>query len=331
LAKKKFVDIAISFKDIELTNFTPYSSKYLGYKIEKGKLLLDLDYQIDGDTLKSENKVLFDNFELGEKVESEYATSLPVGLAISLLKNADGQIDLDLPVTGQLNDPEFKFGSVIFSILSNLIVKVVTSPFAVIGAMFGGGEELGYVDFGYGEDKVNEADFEKLAKLTRILKEKPSINLEIQGSYDKLRDAEGLRARGFNDLVKAEKLKEMVADGKNVETLDDVVLEDEDMQEYIEKAYEEALFPKPRDDDGDEKELLPEEKKKLLITNIEINPNDLRLLAMERSENIKGYFITTGEIERERIFLLEPDGNENSENSDATGTTGASKAKFSLK
>ncbi|MCD4719306.1 MAG: DUF748 domain-containing protein, partial [Desulfobacula sp.] len=192
LAKKKFADIDISYKDIELTNFTPYSSRYLGYKIEKGKLILDLEYMIDGNKLKSENRVRFDNFTLGERVESEDATSLPVSLAISLLKNRDGQIDLDLPVTGELDDPEFKVGSIIFKMITNLIFKVVTSPFSILSSMFGGGEDLGFVDFQYGETKMDESNYGKIDTLAQILQEKSSVNLEIQGVYDKLRDAEGL-------------------------------------------------------------------------------------------------------------------------------------------
>ena len=325
LSQKKFADIDISFKDIELTKFTPYSSKYLGYKIEKGKLILDLEYMIDGNKLTSENRVRFDNFTLGERVKSEHATSLPVGLAISLLKNRDGQIDLDLPVTGELNDPEFKIGSIIFKMVANLIFKVVTSPFSIIGSMFGGGEELGYVEFEYGEIKIAQSNYEKIDKLAQILQEKASINLEIQGIYNKLRDAEGLRMKGFKDLIKAEKLKEMIASGSAVGTLEEVIVAPEDMELYIHTAYAQAQFPKPRDESGIEKEVDVEEKKKLLITNINIGEDDLRLLAMNRSENVKAYLISTEKVAKERIFLLEPRQN------DGSNTERTSKVKFLLK
>ncbi len=325
LAQEKFADIDISFKDIELTKFTPYSLKYLGYKIEKGKLILDLEYMIDGNNLKSENRVRLDNFELGERVDSKDATSLPVGLAISLLKNSNGQIDLDLPVTGELDDPEFRVGSIIFQMITNLILKVVTSPFSVIGSMFGGGKELSYVDFKYGEVKIEDSDYEKIDKLVQILQEKPSINLEIQGGYDKLRDSEALRMNGFKDLIKAAKLKDMMAAGSVAATLEEVVIELKDMEYYIDNVYIEAQFPKPRDESGIEKELDIEEKTKLLITNINIGEDDLRLLAMNRSENIKAYLLSTGKVEKERIFLLEPS------ESDGSNTERNSKVKFSLK
>lgn len=319
LAQKKFADIHISFKDIELANFTPYSSKYLGYKVEKGKLILDLQYNIDGNTLKSENRVRFDNFELGEKVTSENATSMPVGLAIALLKNREGQIDLDLPVKGDLNDPEFKIGSIIFKMIGNLILKVVTSPFSILGSMFGGGEELGFVEFQYGEIKIDETNYDKIDKLAQILQEKPSIKLEIQGGYDKLKDAEVLRMKGFEELIRTEKLKEKPASGK------EAVLTEGEVERYIDNAYAKAEFPKPRDDAGAEKTLGIEEKKKLLITNISIDENDLRLLAMDRAENIKSYLLSTGKVEKQRIFLIEPIENKDSK------TEQTSKVTFLLK
>ncbi|MBU8909861.1 MAG: DUF748 domain-containing protein [Desulfobacterales bacterium] len=325
LAENKFADINISYKDIELTNFTPYSSKYLGYKIEKGKLILDLEYMIDGNKLTSENRVRFDNFELGERVDSEHATSLPVGLAISLLKNRDGQIDLNLPVTGELDDPEFRIGAIVFKMISNLILKVVTSPFSIIGSMFGGGEDLGFVDFQYGEMKIDESNYGKIDTLAQILQEKSSIRLEIESVYDKLRDFEALRIKGFEDLIKATKLKEMILLGSSAATLKDVVIEKEERQLYIHTAYAQAQFPKPRDDAGVEKELDVEEKKKLLITNINIGKDDLRLLAMNRSENIKAYLLSTGKIEKERVFLLEPN------ESDGSDTQRTSKVNFLLK
>lgn len=325
LAQKKFADIDVSFKDIELIKFTPYSSKFLGYKIEKGKLLLDLEYNIDDKKLKSENRIRFDNFELGEKTNSESATSLPVGLAISLLKNPDGQINLDLPVTGELDDPEFKIGSIIFKMLANLVIKVVASPFSIIGSLFGGGEELSFVDFEYGDGEIKNKNYEKIDKLVQILHQKPSINLEIEGGFHKLGDAEGIRMKGFKDLIKAVKLKDILAQGSTAATLEDVDIKEEEVPFYIDKAYRQAQFPKPRDEAGKEKEIDIEEKRKLLITNININENDLRLLAMIRSEKIKAYILSTGKVEKERIFLLEPKEN------DSSNTDGKSRVKFLLR
>ncbi len=308
LAEKKFAEIGVSFKNIELSNFTPYSSKYLGYKIDKGKLILDLKYTIDGNTLKSENRARFDNFELGEKVDSEHATSLPVSLAISLLKNRNGQIDLDIPVEGKLDDPEFKIGPIILKMIGNMILKVITSPFSIIGSLFGGGgEELGFAEFEFGDEAIKESDYGKMGKLADILKEKPSVKLEIQGVYNPTRDADGIRAKRFDNLLKEEKSKKTwysLPFSKTPEK--SAPLTAEEREKYIEKAYDKAEFPKPRDEKGIKKTLDLEEKKKLLITHIHVDENDLRELAMTRAENIKTYLLSTGKVEKERIFLIEP-------------------------
>ena len=321
LADRTFADIDITFNDIELSHFTPYSSKYLGYKIEKGKLILDLEYKIDGMKLVSENRVRFDNFTLGDRVQSEHATSLPVGLAVSLLKNRDGQIDLDLPITGELDDPEFKIGSVVIKMLTNLILKVVTSPFAVIGSMFGGGEDLGYAAYEFGERHLRGVTSKKLDTLAQALKEKPSVRLEIQGSYDPVEDARALKLKAYEDLLKARKLKQMAAQGRDPGRLEDIVILDDERTFLVLSVYEDAAFPKPRDETGVEKTLIPSEKEKLLITNIRITDDDLRLLAMDRSKAVKAYLVSNGGIESKRIFLLEPKASENSEARDNARVT----------
>ncbi|MCX8012547.1 MAG: DUF748 domain-containing protein, partial [Desulfobacterota bacterium] len=150
-----FVDLTAKFRGLDLSPFTPYSGKYLGYTIEKGKLSLDVKYLIVKKKLDSQNRIFFDQFTLGEKVESEDAVKLPVKLAISLLKDRHGKIDLDIPVSGNLDDPEFNVWKIIIKILKNLIAKAATSPFALLGKMFGGGEELSYIEFDYGSARVN--------------------------------------------------------------------------------------------------------------------------------------------------------------------------------
>jgi len=313
LAKKKYADIDISFKDIELTNFTPYSAKYLGYKIEKGKLILDLHYTIDGEKLRSANKVRFDNFTLGEAVASEHATSLPVGLAVSLLKNRSGQIDLDLPVTGELDDPEFKIGSIVLKMITNLIMKVVTSPFAIVGSMFGGDEDLGFVEYSHGLAELDEANLEKLDTLGQILVEKPGVKLEIQGGYHLVKDTQTLKRMAFEELLKAQKLKQLIASGVDANNLEDITVLAEEEAVYVQAAFDQAQFPMPRDASGAVKQLELDEKKKLLITNINIGNDELRLLAMRRSESVKDYLISTAGVDRERIFLIEPRANEEAE------------------
>ena len=145
-----FVDLKISFKDIELSPVTPYTSTFLGYTVEKGKLYLDLKYRIDKKVLESENRIFVDQFTFGEKVESEKATKLPVKLGLALLKDRKGEIHLDVPVTGRTDDPKFSIWKLVFQVLQNLLVKAVTSPFSLLSSMFGGGQDFSAIQFGYG-------------------------------------------------------------------------------------------------------------------------------------------------------------------------------------
>ena len=156
-----FVDIKARIKDLDLSPTTPYSGKYAGYTIEKGKLSFDLKYLIVKRKLDSQNNIFIDQFTFGDKVESPQATKLPVKLAVALLKDRKGEIKLDLPVTGSLDDPKFSVWGVILKILVNLISKAATSPFSLLGAAFGGGEELSYVEFDYGSTAITEPNAKK--------------------------------------------------------------------------------------------------------------------------------------------------------------------------
>jgi len=306
LTQKQFLDLNISFKDIELTRFSPYSAKYIGYEIEKGKLVLDLNYQIDGNALEANNRFFLDQFTLGEKVDSEDATSLPVALAISLLKNSEGQIDLDVPITGNLDDPEFRFSVAFLKILGNLIMKVVTSPFKALGAVFGGGEELGFVNFEYGSDAIPENQIQKINKLIEILEKKKELNLEIKGTYDRIADGGALRKKEYDTFIKSEKLKKISTKGTPELSPEKVTLLPEERESAVLRAYELSDFPKPREEDGKEKQISIEEKEKLLLTHVDINERHLEELAITRAENIKHYIQSTAKVAPERIFLLNP-------------------------
>jgi len=189
--------------------------------------------------------------------------------------------------------------------IGNMILKVITSPFSILGSLFGGGEELSFAEFEFGEDQIKESEHEKIDKLAEILKEKPSIKLEIQGVYNPVRDGEGIREKRFEDLLKEERSKQAWYSLSSPKAVTEP-LTPEEKEKYIEKVYDRAEFPKPRDEKGGKKKLDLEEKKKLLITHIILDENDLRSLALKRAENTKAYILSSGKVEKERIFLLEP-------------------------
>jgi hypothetical protein len=204
-----FVDLKIDFKDMDLSSLTPYSGRYAGYTIEKGKLSLSLKYLIVNRKLDASNNVFLDQFTFGDAVESPDATKLPVRLAIALLKNRKGEIALDLPLSGSLDDPQFSLGRVIIKIIVNLLAKAATSPFALLGAVFGGGEELTYLEFNYGTETPDGPGEAKLMTLVKALHERPSLRLEIAGHADKEKDREALRQALFDRKVRSQKLKDI--------------------------------------------------------------------------------------------------------------------------
>jgi len=144
-----------------MNQVTPYTSRYLGYPITKGKLNFNVSYLVDKRKLTAENKVFFDQLTFGEKVESPEAIKAPVTLAVSLLTDRNGQINLDIPLSGSLDDPKFKIWPIVWQILVNLITKAVTAPFSLLSSLTGGGEEMSYVEFDYGSAALSEAASKK--------------------------------------------------------------------------------------------------------------------------------------------------------------------------
>ena len=184
LAVAVYTDIKMSFKGLELTTITPYSGRFAGYKIDKGKLSVDLIYKIDQRKLDAEQHIVIDQLQLGEAVDSPDAVHLPLKLAVALLKDRNGVIDLPLPITGSLDDPQFKVGPIIWHAVLNLLEKAVVSPFAAIGHLFGGhGEELKYIDFAAGSADLDDQSKEKLSSLSKALEEHNQLQLDVPIVY----------------------------------------------------------------------------------------------------------------------------------------------------
>lgn len=193
LGATEYTDLKAIFRNLEMKNLTPYSGKFAGRKIESGKLSLDLEYKIVARKLKGENQVIIDNLTLGERVDSKDATSLPLDLAIALLSDSKGVIDLGLPVQGSLDDPQFSFGGLVWKTIVNVLTKIATAPFRALGALLGGsGEEFESVIFEPGEARLLPPEREKLAKLAKALEQRPQLKLAIEGRFDKERDREAL-------------------------------------------------------------------------------------------------------------------------------------------
>jgi len=306
LAENLFVDLMVDFRDMDLSPLSPYSGRFAGYGVQKGKLTLSLKYHIENKKLDAENKVFLDQFPFGAAVDSPDATKLPVRLAVALLKDRKGEIHLDLPVTGQIDDPKFSVWGIVLKIIVNLLVKAATSPFALLGAIFGGGEELSYLEFDPGTTALPRTAEAKIGSLTKVLVERPGLQLEIEGHVDVEKDSEGWRRLLFRRKVAARKVRDLVRSGQAAPPLDNVQVDAAEYPKYLAQAYREEKFPKPRNILGMAKDLPVAEMEKLMLTHMPVTNDDLRQIALERASNVKERLIRTGKVEPGRSFLVEP-------------------------
>ena len=307
LAKDLFLDIKASAHDIELAPLTPYAAKYAGYGIEKGKLSMKVAYKLENRKLTAQNNVILNQLTFGAKVDSPTATKLPVLFATSLLKDRNGVIDIDLPISGSIDDPQFSVGGIIVRVILNLIIKVVTSPFALLGSLFGGGgEELAYIEFSPGSAALNSAADGKLKNIAKALTERPSLKLDVTGRVDTETDRDGLKKTSLERKVKAQKLKDTVKGGAAAGALDQVNVEPAEYPKYLAKAYRDEKFQKPRNVIGIAKDLPVPEMEQLMTANAQVTDEDLRELANQRAQVVKDYLVETSKVPADRVFLLAP-------------------------
>ncbi len=236
--KDSLVDLLLSLKGYDVPVFTGYSSKYVGYPIQKGKLSLDLKYGVANRKLTGENAVLVDQLTLGPKSDSPDATSLPVKLALAILTDRKGQIHLDVPVGGSLDDPEFTLGRVILRALLNILEKVATSPFALLGAVAGGGGDApNTVDFLAGSATLTEPEVAKLAKLAAALNDRPALTVEVSASVDPQADRLALAKDKVRRLLQQKKRAATAGKGANAGAAEDIALDEAEYERMLRDLY----------------------------------------------------------------------------------------------
>jgi hypothetical protein len=307
LSEDAFTDLTVTLGGMDLTAESPYSGKYVGYGLSKGKLSLDLRYKISKKQLEAENKVLVDQLTFGEKVDSPDATSLPVKLAVALLKDRKGRIDIDLPIRGDLKDPDFKYGRVVISTLLNLLTKIVASPFTLMAKLIPGGsdEDLQFIEFPSGSAMVPDEELKKFEALVKGLEERPGLRLEITGTADPVRDRKVL---GLQKL-KAQLLAKW-QQGKTVSKEVDlpIVEEERAIKELFDQQRSQQPVATPAEDaQVDSKPLTIEEMRQQLVAAIPVPDSELRLLAQQRAEQMRGQLAGDGKLADERVFLTEVD------------------------
>jgi uncharacterized protein involved in outer membrane biogenesis len=306
LSKDLYMDIAADAREIELNPMSPYSIKYVGYGIERGELSFKVKYKVENRKLDAQNQIILNQLTFGEKVESPTATKLPVLLAVALLKDRNGVIDVNLPISGSLDSPEFSVGGIILRIIINIITRAVTSPFALLGAAFGGGSggELSYIEFDYGRANLPESAEAKIKSIASAMNNRPALKLDISGRVDPVNDLEGLKQTSIERKVKAQKMKDLVRQGTAPKSVDEVQVDKAEYERYLKAAYNDESFPKPRNVIGLAKDLPVPEMESLMLKNAQTTDDDLRNLANRRAQVVQERLLATGQVTADRLSIV---------------------------
>jgi len=302
------LDLVGKATDVDLPPLTPYSVKYAGYGIQKGKLSFEVRYRIDDRKLAATNKLKLDQLTFGEHVDSPTATKLPVHLAVSLLKDRNGVINLDLPIAGTLDDPKFSVWGVLVQIFVNLVTKAVTAPFALLASIGGGGgEQLAYVEFLPGRADVAVASEAKLETLAKALADRPGIHIDAAGRAIPELDRDGLKRARLDQALRTQKQKKLTAQGESAPPLDTLTITDDEYPKLLAAVYSDTDLPdKPRNMLGIAKSIPPAEMEALLLASYRVDDQALAALANRRAQAVKEWFARKGNLPPDRVFVVAP-------------------------
>jgi hypothetical protein len=308
LSQNLFLDVKASATDIELPPLSPYSGKYVGYGIEKGKLSMKVRYLIENRKLTAENGIVLDQLTFGARVESPDAIKVPVLLAVALLKDRNGVIRFDLPVGGSLDDPKFSVGRIVFQALVNLLLKIVTSPFALLGSLGGHhGEELAYIEFASGSATLDAEGEKKIDAIAKAMIDRPAVKLEIAGRSEPAVDEEGLKRAVLDRKIRLQKFNDLKSAGQPPPSVDAVEVPASEYESLLVRVYRAEDFSKPRNAIGFPKDLSKAEMESLIFTNTKVSAEDLRLLAEHRAQIVHDRLTGAGDhVPAERVFVVAP-------------------------
>jgi Domain of Unknown Function (DUF748) len=315
LSAALYTDLSLNFRNIELSTFNPYSGKFAGYNISKGKLTTELHYKVDGRKLDAQHHIIVDQLEFGEKTESKEAVSLPVKLAVALLKDKDGVIDLNLPVTGSLDDPKFRLAPIIWKVFVNILEKAVTAPFALLGSLFGGGPDLQFVDFQPGLPDLDPAAMDKARSIAKALTARPQLKIEIPIAVVKeldrphLADAK-LQTQIQEVLAASPARKKSAVAAPEFGQMDPAAQLDVLTRLYVREVGAEPKFPDTVAAVKSKPESVAAKIDFLngtLHERIVISESDLTALGEKRAMNLQDALLTGTQIDPARVFLVAND------------------------
>ena len=293
------LNIKAKVTGMELAQFSAYSGKYLGYGIEKGKLTYTATYKVENGMLTAENSLILDQLTLGEKVESKEAISASIELALALLKDSDGVIDLNVPVSGSLNDPQFSLGSIVGKVILNTLKRIVTAPFTWLSSLNEKEKNLSGMVFEPGSTTLSKDGEKRLERLSKGLAKRPKLKLEITGLYDDVADREGLGQSTLDRKIRSLKRKKTGA-----QSFEEITVSQKEYPELLKEVYKSEKFDKPKELVIFDKALPVQEMEKLLIRHYASTNENLIFLANRRAEAVKTWLVLKGNVPDERIYLL---------------------------
>jgi hypothetical protein len=311
LSAALYTDLALNFRNMELSVFNPYSGKFAGYNITKGKLTTELHYKVEGRKLDAQHHITVDQLEFGDKTASKDAVSLPIKLAVALLKDRHGVINLDIPVSGTLDDPTFRLGPIIWKVFVNILEKAVTAPFALLGALFGGGPDLQFVDFRPGAADLDSAAADKIRAMVKALNERPQLKIEVPIAWVSELDRPTLvEVRFLTQVREAQSGKggrnKSPAAAPDFEQLDAPAKVELLTQLYAKDVGGEPKFPQEVANLKTKPELAAAKADfltKALHEHITVTDGDLTALGQQRAMAVQQALLTDTQLDPARVFL----------------------------
>ncbi|MGM9486409.1 DUF748 domain-containing protein [Ideonella sp. YS5] len=303
-AKPLALDVQAKATELELAPLSPYAGKYAGYAIERGKLSMDVSYRIDPDGhLDAKNQIVLNQLTFGDRIDSPEATKLPVLLAVALLKDRNGVIDLNLPIGGSLNDPDFSIGSVVLKLIGNLLTKAITSPFALLTG--GDAEDLSQVEFVPGTSRLAPSASAVLDKVARSLADRPGLQMTVTGAADPLTERDAMQGAWLDERLSLERRKDQLRADAAASAPAGVPTADERVR-LVRRLYADTKLPgKPRNVLGLAKDIPPAEMEALLRASYVVSTDNARELALQRGLAVRDALIAKG-LPSERLFLAAP-------------------------
>jgi len=299
---KEYTDLDFNFKNLDLHSMSGYSASFAGYEIDSGKLYLDLGYDIMYGKLHATNNIMIKHIKLGRQLEGKNIKHLPLGFVVGLLEDANGIIDIDMPIEGDVNQPDFKYGTLVWKTFGNLIAKAVSSPFKFLGKAMGvRGDELEYIAFEFAKSNITPPEREKLDKIAKMLQKRPKLTLEIAGSYDLFFDKEALKLQKLVSMVMKRSGDEN-SNGRTALTAD--VLEEiyiemygddslEKLQKWLGKKYKGSVYKRAY-----QKVLV-----KFCSDKQNVSIQELEVLAHKRAKSIQMYLTNEQGLKSSKIRI----------------------------